>query len=375
MKKTILLGIIFLAGIFLSYGQKKQNKYLESTTLAQQLKLSIDEKDIMIDIMDLDEDTKELDSLYNSVSGKITQLNKLKENAKAFSDLENRINKKIKRFNKRAMSYTCESEESKNMESYLLYDIYRHHLQKSKKQQKGKSKRQIEKYVKKAVALYKKSTDLIDQLGSSNNPASIKTLKQSNKYIIQSLLYQQQALALAYKLEIPDIYDEEKVKKKDKILLAEKQKNTQIENELTKEEMQNAVASIDNSVTETNTKNQTIEETLKTVDCASQKETVVYKIQVGAFLNKIDESKFKGLYPISKDINNNRHLTKYVVGKYMTYQSALKSKSIIAKTSVFKDAFVVAYVNGQRISLKEAIDKSGDENDLKMYLSYKAALN
>ena len=375
MKKTILLGIIFLAGIFLSYGQKKQNKYLESTTLAQQLKLSIDEKDIMIDIMDLDEDTKELDSLYNSVSGKITQLNKLKENAKAFSDLENRINKKIKRFNKRAMSYTCESEESKNMESYLLYDIYRHHLQKSKKQQKGKSKRQIEKYVKKAVALYKKSTDLIDQLGSSNNPASIKTLKQSNKYIIQSLLYQQQALALAYKLEIPDIYDEEKVKKKDKILLAEMQKNTQIENELTKEEMQNAVASIDNSVTETNTKNQTIEETLKTVDCASQKETVVYKIQVGAFLNKIDESKFKGLYPISKDINNNRHLTKYVVGKYMTYQSALKSKSIIAKTSVFKDAFVVAYVNGQRISLKEAIDKSGDENDLKMYLSYKAALN
>ena len=375
MKKNVLLGIIFLSGIFLSYGQKNQSKYLEATTVAQQLKLNLDEKDLMIDIMDLDEDSKELDSLYYSISEKIKQLKKLKENAKAFSDLENRINKKLKRFNKRAMSYTCESEESKNMESYLLYDIYRHHLQKSKKQLKGKNKKEIEKYVKKAVALYKKSTELIDQLGNSNNPTSIKILKQSNKYVIQSLQYQQQALALAYNLKIPDIYDEEKSKKKDKVLLAEKEKAVENEKKLTKEEMQNAVASIDNNIVEVNTNNQTIEENLKTVDCASQKETVVYKIQVGAFLNKIDESKFKGLYPISKDVNNNQHLTKYVVGKYMTYQSALKSKNIIAKTSAFKDAFVVAYVNGKRISLKEAIDKSGDENDLKMYLSYKAALN
>jgi len=375
MKKTILLGTIFLAGIFLSYGQNNKKQYLEATTLAKQLKLNIDEKDIMIDIMDLDYDARELDSLHNSISEKIIQLKKLKENAKAFSDLENRINKKLRRYNKKAMSYTCESEESKNMESYLLYDIYRHHLQKSKKQQKGKAKKQIDQYVKKAVEFYKKSTDLIDQGGNDNNPTSIKKLKESNKYITLSLQSQQQALALAYNLKIPDIYDEERTTKKEKTLLAKNNSEKTNNDVLSKEDIQNAVASIDNNVMEQNTKNQSLEENLKTVDCASQKETVVYKIQVGAFLNKIDDSKFKGLYPISKDINNNQHLTKYVVGKYMTYQSALKSRNIITRTSEFKDAFVVAYVNGKRISLKEAIDKSGDENDLKMYLSYKAALN
>ena len=131
MKKTILLGVIFLGGIFLSYGQQKE--YLKPTTLTKQLKLNTDEKDIMIDIIDLDADARELDSLKNYLSEKIIQLKNLKESAKSFSDLEKKISKKIKKLSKQKMSYACESEESKNMECYLLYDIYKQHLEKVQK--------------------------------------------------------------------------------------------------------------------------------------------------------------------------------------------------------------------------------------------------
>jgi len=79
---------------------------------------------------------------------------------------------------------------------------------------------------------------------------------------------------------------------------------------------------------------------------------VVFKVQVGAFRNPIPSETFRGFAPIVGE-STGTGLTRYTAGLFKTFENANDAKTGIRDLG-YSDAFVVAYRNGERISIAEA---------------------
>jgi len=77
---------------------------------------------------------------------------------------------------------------------------------------------------------------------------------------------------------------------------------------------------------------------------------IIYKIQIGAFTKPIPENSFRGLTPITGETRQNSKYIRYFVGLFNTYDAANTALPFI-QNSGYKDAFVVAYKDGQRIAV------------------------
>jgi hypothetical protein len=80
---------------------------------------------------------------------------------------------------------------------------------------------------------------------------------------------------------------------------------------------------------------------------------LVYKVQMAAFRNEVPMSTFKGINPVAAERAPNSAYIRYVAGVFPNYNSAVSARNII-RTKGFKDAFVVVYFNGKRISVGTA---------------------
>lgn len=81
---------------------------------------------------------------------------------------------------------------------------------------------------------------------------------------------------------------------------------------------------------------------------------VVFRVQLGAFSRKVPSSSFNGLKGVI-ELKADDGLFKYIApGSYGTIGDAAKQKINLALDYGIKDAFVVAFKDGKRISLKEA---------------------
>ncbi|PXX96126.1 hypothetical protein DF185_20295 [Marinifilum breve] len=85
----------------------------------------------------------------------------------------------------------------------------------------------------------------------------------------------------------------------------------------------------------------------------------VYHLQVGVFSSRREPKFFEGLNPVKEELAGNGKLYKYMVGNYPTFASA---KSAIPEIrQLFPNAFVVAYKDGKKANLAQAI-KTTDQN-------------
>jgi len=87
-----------------------------------------------------------------------------------------------------------------------------------------------------------------------------------------------------------------------------------------------------------------------------------FRVQIGAFKNPIPADRFSGLAPVGAE-NTPTGLVRYQVGMFNKFQTANAVKNDLRKLK-YNDAFVVAYFNGKRISLAEALDtlrKTGED--------------
>jgi len=93
---------------------------------------------------------------------------------------------------------------------------------------------------------------------------------------------------------------------------------------------------------------------------AKQPQGLVYKVQVGAFRNPLPPEYFNKFAPISGQ-NLDNGVTRYMVGYFTNFVPANGAKTEIHGIGGYDDAFVVAYLNGKRISISEAraIEESG----------------
>lgn len=80
---------------------------------------------------------------------------------------------------------------------------------------------------------------------------------------------------------------------------------------------------------------------------------LVYRIQVGAFAKPLNETAFSEFSPISGESIPNKTIVRYMVGYF-----GVKTEAQQAQTKVramgYKDAFIVVYCDGKRISIAEA---------------------
>ena len=89
----------------------------------------------------------------------------------------------------------------------------------------------------------------------------------------------------------------------------------------------------------------------------ANKNLVTFKVQVGAFKNEPPADKqeqFNKIKGISKETTS-AGLNRYVVGSFPDYKSAEALKAELIKSGL-TDAFVIAFFNGEYISIQEAIE-------------------
>lgn len=83
---------------------------------------------------------------------------------------------------------------------------------------------------------------------------------------------------------------------------------------------------------------------------------VYYKVQVGAFRNSIPQNLYDEFAPVSGETLNNG-ITRYTAGFFKAFESADQTKKEI-RSMGYGDAFVVAFRDGKRIPLYEAMGKT-----------------
>jgi hypothetical protein len=82
-------------------------------------------------------------------------------------------------------------------------------------------------------------------------------------------------------------------------------------------------------------------------------EGLVYRVQIGFFKSQLPPKHFKGIFPISKE-KIDKIYYRYVAGNFAKYEDAKNATKAIVKKG-YSDSFVVAYINGKKVTMTEAI--------------------
>mgnify|MGYP006272220705 CR=1 FL=1 len=80
---------------------------------------------------------------------------------------------------------------------------------------------------------------------------------------------------------------------------------------------------------------------------------VIYRIQLGAFSKELPQHTFGGFFPVTAEYFQDTDVYKYYVGLFRTRKSAGSALSIIQKKG-YRDAYILAYLNGRLISTNRA---------------------
>ncbi|MFP5470656.1 MAG: hypothetical protein ACLGGV_03600 [Bacteroidia bacterium] len=83
-------------------------------------------------------------------------------------------------------------------------------------------------------------------------------------------------------------------------------------------------------------------------------EGLVYRVQIGAFSKPVPNDVFKGFAPISGEKIEGSNLIRYMAGYFSQFNIANTAKNDIRKVDGYSDAFVVAFYNGEKISIARA---------------------
>lgn len=84
-----------------------------------------------------------------------------------------------------------------------------------------------------------------------------------------------------------------------------------------------------------------------------KEEGLSFRVQIGAFRNQLPNNTFKGLSPLYGETTRNGYY-RYTAGDFEKIEAANAVKNDLRKLG-YRDAFVVAYLNGKRITASEAI--------------------
>ncbi|NTW31377.1 MAG: hypothetical protein HGB12_01885 [Bacteroidetes bacterium] len=90
--------------------------------------------------------------------------------------------------------------------------------------------------------------------------------------------------------------------------------------------------------------------------------TIVFKVQIAAMREHVSPAQFAGISPITAE-NSNLGFIRYLAGLFAKYDDANTSKNQLRALG-YNGAFVVAYLNGKRISILQALAALKTDNSL-----------
>lgn len=95
---------------------------------------------------------------------------------------------------------------------------------------------------------------------------------------------------------------------------------------------------------------------------------IVFKVQIGAFMNPIEQDAFKGMYPMTGEKLPNNKFTRYFVGMFRSIEASRMVLSQVRQMG-YPDAFIVAYIDGLKVSQQQALNmiNSGTDNCVNGY--------
>lgn len=328
----------------------------------------------------------------------IDELSKIKNLSSEYDGVKVKAEKKIEKNHEIISFMKSDIEEYKSVCNKLLYNLYSTEIEKEFKHKKIYSDIDINNYRNQAENL-KTRAIYIDLIQESELPNQqiFDSLVQMNRYFELAIENQRAALALCYKIEIPCMasakvindkpttkivpldYSTLAVANEEEVIVEDfdflHAENT--ETVLSVTESTPTVAIIDSLECSKDELKVSLIDIQKicniTIDSMLMNKTqsLVFKIQIGAFVNKVDEKEFKGLSPLVVEQSLNGY-DKVMVGVFKSYKAALQTCEVIKKTGDYKDAFVVAYYQKQRISIKQALELMDDTSEKDAYISFKS---
>lgn len=99
-------------------------------------------------------------------------------------------------------------------------------------------------------------------------------------------------------------------------------------------------------------KNEVVEKSMIPV-VSENKSGLIYRVQVGAYSKPIPSTLFSEFDPVTGEVINGTQIVRYMAGYFSNSNAAYSAQSKIRGFG-YRDAFVVAYCNGERISIGEA---------------------
>ncbi|MBA2611629.1 MAG: PD40 domain-containing protein [Bacteroidetes bacterium] len=87
---------------------------------------------------------------------------------------------------------------------------------------------------------------------------------------------------------------------------------------------------------------------------AKMQDGLVFRVQIGAFKSQLANDAFKGLSPLNGETVGNGYI-RYTAGNFVKFENASAVKNDLRNLG-YNDAFVVAYFNGKRVTVAEAIE-------------------
>lgn len=311
--------------------------------IIKHLKLSLKEKELLIEIKQLSIEAKQCLNDADMIAKGIYEINKNIINTDENSIGYIKSERKIKRQKNYESSIRYDAEELFEISNSLLFKIYEDHFPSSGALliHDNANQQQISDLYDQAQELIKKAKENQDKaIYDLNYKTGLDYLKKANYLKREAIKKLELAYSLYYNIPI-------KNKEYNKVIP-----------DLSSLKEQELIVNNTINTSETNIDTSFVNENIESNNKYEKScEVIIYRVQIGAFTKKVDVTEFHGLYPLTKDNKDQKEYLKYMVGEYFSYKAASEAKRIIASTTKHKDSFVVAYKNGERVSINSELIK------------------
>ncbi len=319
-----------------------------SEKIIHHLKLTKNEQELLIQIKQLENEANQCLNDAGQVAKEINEMNKILAKTEDSNDSHLKTERKIKRYENYELSLRFDAEELFEMSNSMLFNIYNDHFPTSIMliSKDNNYQQQINELSADAQELFDKSLKSQEKAyNNSNYQKGLDYLVKANFFKREALKKQEQSYALYYNIQ--SVID----KDKDLHALLDPGKSEMNENydvEVQDDSLANNKSNLISCYSDSidNSKNTGLPEG----------EREIYKVQIGAFKNPVDIRKFHGLSTLSVDSTDQKVYTKYMVGKYFSYNAACEAKRIIISTTHYEDAFIVAYKGVVRVPVDKTVN-------------------
>jgi len=270
----------------------------------------------------------------------------------------------------------------------IRYQIYKKYIEKKRPEKQDAKKEAGKKFEENAVSLYSKSLKIIaDAKLRPEKHLKYMGYNDAVSYQLAAIAMQENALSTYLDLpanEMSKIVPEDK--QSDNKVVDNKTDNKKSDNKKDNTKKDNTkkdtVKKDENKATDNNTgkkENSKFEYQSTFVYTAEKpspekytaKQGIVFKVQAGIFKDNISIVKYAKYSPVTYDTYKNNELKKFMVGEYKTIEAAEFALKELKKT--YKDAFIIAFKNGNKIdnalAIKELVKNENYKKNLENELA------